>query len=144
MVLGDGGRGRHSYAVRQRALLLNMIRLTHEQRRYLVQGDLKRVEQTNRLLGALLEAQNALNEDATEAGGVSEEEVAELRRLAQELQQESRTNYLLACRGAEFARFSLSLLTEADPEADPEGVADGTGEGGARTPKGPRLVDRPA
>ena len=80
MVLGDGGRRRHSHAVRQRALLLNMIRVTHEQRRYLVQGDLKRVEQTNRLLGALLEAQNALNEEATEAEGASEEDVAELLR----------------------------------------------------------------
>lgn len=140
MVLGDGGRRRHSHAVRQRALLLNMIRVTHEQRRYLVQGDLKRVEQTNRLLGALLEAQSALNEEATEAEGASEEDVAELRRLAAELQMESRRNYLLACRGAEFARFSLSLLTEADPE----GMADGTGEGGGRRHKGPRLVDRPA
>jgi hypothetical protein len=140
MVEGDGGRQRHSHAVRQRALLLNMIRLTHEQRRYLVQGDLKRVEQTNRLLGALLESQNSLNEDATEWGKASEEEAAEMRRLAEELQTESRRNYLLACRGAEFARFSLSLLTEADPE----GGADGMDDDGGRAPRGPRLVDRPA
>jgi hypothetical protein len=126
---------------RQRALLLNMIRLTHEQRRYLVQGDLKRVEQTNRLLGALLESQNSLNEDATEWGKASEEEAAELGRLAEELQKESRRNYLLACRGAEFARFSLSLLTEADPEG---GGADGAEDGDARSHKGPRLMDRPA
>jgi len=137
---GVGGGGRHSHLERQRALLLNMIRLTHEQRRYLVQGDLKRVEQTNRLLGALLESQNALNEDATEWGKASEEEATELRRLAEELQTESRRNYLLACRGAEFARFSLSLLTEADPE----GGATGMDDGGARPPRGPRLVDRPA
>jgi len=140
MVLGDGGRRRHSHAVRQRALLLNMIRLTHEQRRYLVQGDLNRVEQTNRLLGALLEAQNALNEDATEWGEASEEEATELRRLAEELQTESRRNYLLACRGAEFARFSLSLLTESDGE----GGVDGMDDGDARPPRVPRLVDRPA
>ena len=135
-----GVGGRHLQLERQRALLLNMIRLTHEQRRYLVQGDLKRVEQTNCLLGALLESQNALNEDATEWGEASEEEAADLRRLAEELQTESRRNYLLACRGAEFARFSLSLLTEADWE----GEADGPGDGGAGGPKGPRLVDRPA
>ena len=137
---GVGGGGRHSHLERQRALLLNMIRLTHEQRRYLVQGDLKRVEQTNRLLGALLESQNALNEDATEWGEASEEEEADLRRLAEELQTESRRNYLLACRGAEFARFSLSLLTEADLE----GGAGGAEDGDARSQKGPRLVDRPA
>ena len=137
---GVGGGGRSSRLERQRALLLNMIRLTQEQRRYLVQGDLKRVEQTNRLLGALLESHNAPNDEATEVGTASEEEAAELRRLAEELQTESRRNYLLACRGAEFARFSLSLLTEADPE----GGADGMDDGGARRPKGPRLVDRPA
>jgi len=140
MVERDGSGGRHSQAIRQRALLLNMIRLTHEQRRYLVQGDLKRVEQTNRLLGALLEAQNALNEEATEWGEVSEEEAADLRRLAEELQTESRRNYLLACRGAEFARFSLSLLTESDGE----GGADGMDEGDAWPRRVPRLVDRPA
>ena len=137
---GEGGGGRPSYVERQRTLLLNMIRLTHEQRRWLVQGDLKRVEQSNRLLGALLESQNALNEEATEWGEASEEEATELRRLAEELQTESRSNYLLACRGAEFARFSLSLLTEADLE----GEADGPEDGGAQRRKGPRLVDRPA
>lgn len=140
MVQGAGEGRRASHAVRQRALLLNMIRVTHEQRRYLVQGDLKRVEQTNRLLGALLDSQNGLNDEATEAGGTSEEEAAELCRLAKELQTESRRNYLLACRGAEYARFSLSLLTESEVEGDSGGLDDA----GARPPRGPRLVDRPA
>ena len=133
---GVGGGGRHSQMERQRAVLLNMIRLTHEQRRYLVQGDLKRVEQTNRVLGALLESQKGLNDEAAEAGGMSEEDAAQLTRLAEELQRESRRNYLLACRGAEFARFSLSLLAEADAEGDADGEAG--------PPGGPRLVDRPA
>ena len=129
-----------SFASRQRGLLLNMIRLTHEQRRYLVSGDLKRVEQTNRMLGALLESQSALNDDASGTDGVSEEQAAELRRLADELQTESRRNYVLACRGAEFARMSISLLTQADVE----GEVDVTGDGGASEGKGPRLVARPA
>ncbi|HUU55677.1 MAG TPA: hypothetical protein VMY87_12225 [Armatimonadota bacterium] len=136
-----GGGRRFPYAIRQRALLENMLRVTQEQRRYLIEGDMKRVEQMNSLLGALLESQKALNEEPLEPGeGADEGTAAELRRLAEELRQESRRNYLLACRGAEFAGFSLCLLTEATEEK----AALGRDEGTEGRPNGPRVVDRPA
>jgi hypothetical protein len=105
-----GGDGRTSFLERQRAMLENMLR------------DLRGMERTNRLLGALLESQAELREAGTQLVFADDalEMVAELRRLAEELQKESRTNYLLACRGAEFARFSLAMLGEAieNPAAD--------------------------
>jgi len=117
-----GGNGRTSFLERQRAMLENMLRVTMQQRRCLIEGDLRGMERTNRLLGALLESQAELREAGTRLVFADEaiEMVAELRRLAEELQKESRTNYLLACRGAEFARFSLAMLGEAieNPAAD--------------------------
>jgi hypothetical protein len=126
------------YLQRQRALLENLLQVTREQRRCMIDGDLKGLEETNKLLGSLLESQENLH-----AGGPMPEEgadarlLAELRRLAQQLRRESHTNYLLACRGAEFTRFSLSVL--GHPEA-----GDGTADGAAQTAEAPRLVDRPA
>ncbi len=142
-----GGRGRRPpHLERQRALLQNMIQVTREQRRYLIEADLRRVEQTNRLLGALLESQKALHEESTlqedaaeSEDSVDQEAAAELRELAQTLRQESRTNYLLACRGAEFARFSLSLLAEAGEDGE-----EGKQPEAEAVPRRPRLVDRPA
>jgi len=125
------GGGGSSFLERQQAMLENMLRVTMQQRRCLIEGDLRGMERTNRLLGALLESQAELREARPELGGeASVERVAELRRLAEELQRESRTNYLLACRGAEFARFSLAMLGEAV-------------EGSAMEAQ-PRLVDHPA
>lgn len=131
--------GKARYLERQRALLENMLRVTREQRRCLIDGDLKGLEQTNRLLGSLLESQ----EDLHGTGPLPEEAadhtlLSELRALAFQLHRESRTNYLLACRGAEFTRFSLSVLAQPGETVD----AMGGGEGHAARLSG--LVDRPA
>lgn len=131
--------GEAAYLERQRALLENMLRVTKEQRRCLIDGDLKGLEQTNQLLGSLLESQEELHK----TGPLPEEPadhtlLSELRALAFQLHRESQTNYLLACRGAEFTRFSLSILSQpGDPAASLEGEgAPGAGVSG--------LVDRPA
>ena len=108
------------YLDRQRALLDDMLRVTLEQRRCLVKGDVKGLDTTNRRLGALLQRQADLHEQYPPPEGIPAPEVLEeLRRLTQQLREESRTNYLLACRGAQFAHFSLSLLQTAASEGEP-------------------------
>ncbi len=100
---------------RQRALLYHMLTVTREQRRCLIESDLKGLEETNSSLAALLDTQQALYRSGPDAEEpVDPNLVDELRSLAQELRQESRTNYLLACRGAEFANLSISLLAGAE------------------------------
>jgi len=128
--------GGPSYLERQRALLENMLQVTRQQRRCLIEGDLRGVEQSNRLLGALLESQQALNAEGPDPREPADHSLlSDLRELAQQLQRESRTNYLLACRGAEFTRFSLSLLTESmmEPARAP-----------ATSPSAPQVMDKPA
>lgn len=137
----DGGTAKPApYLERQRALLYHMLTATREQRRCLIQGDLKGLEETNRLLGSLLESQQTLHGQAPNTTEGSDPGlIDELRSLAQELRQESRTNYLLACRGAQFADLSISLLAGAD----------GTGRASndleaAALPSRSHLVDHPA
>jgi hypothetical protein len=114
-----------------------MLQVTREQRRGLIEGDLKGVEQSNRLLGALLDSQQALHREGPPPHESADHKtIAYLRELAQQLQRESRTNYLLACRGAEFTRFSLSLLMES--------VAPEHAQAAAASPAAPRVLDRPA
>ena len=111
---------------RQRALLYHMLTVTREQRRHLIDGDMEQLEETNRLLGSLIESQQALHGELREVDQQAEadpELLEELRSLAQQLQQESRTNYLLACRGAQFANLSISLLTGAQEPADDDADA---------------------
>jgi len=104
-------RGDNLHLDRQRALFEEMLRLTLEQRRYLIDGDLKGLEESNRLLGLLLERQAQLHREFTDYEGCADaRRLAKLRQLADELKAESRTNYLLACRGAQFLEFSASAL----------------------------------
>ncbi len=129
--------GGASYLDQQRALLENMLQVTREQRRCLIEGDLKGVEQSNRLLGALLDSQQALHREGPPPQEPADHKLINyIRGLAQQLQRESRTNYLLACRGAEFTRFSLSLLMES---IAPEHI-----KAAAVSPTSPRVLDRPA
>jgi hypothetical protein len=115
-----------------------MLALTREQRRYLIEGDVRGLEETNGLLGALLASSEALRERLPEPTGPADHRtLADLRELAVELQRESRVNYVLACRGAEFAQHTLALIHEAT-----EGETTVTA--GARRRDGLRLIDRPA
>jgi len=137
----DGGGPKQSpYLERQRALLYNMLQVTREQRRCLIDGDLKGIEEANRLLGSLLDCQEDLRSEAAELERPADHLLLEdLRRLAQELQRESRTNYVLACRGSQFTNFSLALLTgAADGEAS---ASDGEAPG---APAQANVMDRPA
>jgi len=96
---------------RQLALFEQMLRLMHEQRRYLINADTKGLEEANRLLGELLERQAALHREFTDFETCADPEtLAQIRLLAAQLREESRTNYLLACRGAQFLDFSISTL----------------------------------
>jgi len=136
---GDGANP-SPYLERQRAILYHMLTVTREQRRCLIQGDLKGLEETNRLLGSLLDSQQELHRQVPDSKEtVDPNLIDELRSLAQELRQESRTNYLLACRGAQFANLSVSLLTGADDIASTSRDQDA-----AASASRPHLVDRPA
>ncbi len=130
---------RPSHLERQRAILYHMLRVTREQRRCLVEGDLKGIGDTNRLLGSLLDRQDALRRDSAGMHGDADPSLAaEVRSLAQELRDESKANYLLACRGAEFANLSISLLTGAHGAA-------GSDDPHAASPQTPsHVMDRPA
>ena len=90
-----------------------------EQRGHLITGDLVQLQRTNRLLNRLLDQQDDLRR---EFDGCCEtfqpDELAEVHRLAAELREASRTNYLLACRGAQYAEFSLSLVAAADEQPE--------------------------
>ena len=105
-----GGARVRASADQQRSLLKQMLVLTRKQREHLIGGDIKRLAEVNRLLGELLERQRAISQHPPAADTPEEvRALAELRRLAQQLQEEGRANYLLACRGAQFAGFSLAL-----------------------------------
>lgn len=105
-----GGARVRASADQQRSLLEQMLVLTRKQREHLIGGDIKRLAEVNRLLGELLERQRAISQHPPAADTPEEARaLAELRRLAQQLQEEGRANYLLACRGAQFAGFSLAL-----------------------------------
>jgi len=140
------------YLQRQRLLLDEMLRVTLEQRRHLIEGNLEGLNASNQLLARLLDRQADLRRQLPTLaggpqpsalapgrelhprllgrGGTARERsaLAELRRLAEELRAASRTNYLLACRGAQFADFSLSLIeraqadSEVGPDAKPRGA----------------------
>lgn len=117
LAAGPANRG---YIDRQHVLLDDMLRVTLEQRRCLIKGDVKGLDTTNRRLGKLLERQADLHREHPSLEEMPRPEVfEELRRLTQQLREESRTNYLLACRGAQFADLSLSLLQSAASEGDP-------------------------
>lgn len=130
---------RSSHLERQRAILYHMLRVTREQRRCLVEGDLEGIGETNRLLASLLDSQDALRRDSAGMHGDADPHlIAELRSLAQDLRDESKANYLLACRGAQFADLSISLLTGTPGAArseDPDAV-------NPQTPS--HVMDRPA
>ena len=105
-----GGPGVRASADQQRSLLAQMLVLTRRQREHLIGGDIKRLNEVNRLLGELLERQRAMPQHPPAADTREQARaLAELRRLAQQLREEGRANYLLACRGAQFADFSLAL-----------------------------------
>lgn len=135
-----GGANRSPYLERQRALLYNMLRMTREQRRCLIEGDLKGTEEANHLLGALLSCQEKLHHEGPAATEPADHLILEeLRQLATDLQRESRANYLLACRGAQLTNFSLALLTGADDDQAPPSDYEP-----AATPAPANLMDRPA
>ena len=104
------------YLSHQRGLLEHLLRVTREQRRHLVEGNLEGLAQSNRLLKALLDRQSALSQEygsgAVEGTGELSDRV---RDLAKKLREESQANYLLACRGAQFADFS-TLMARAKQE----------------------------
>lgn len=138
------GEGRHgAYLSRQRALLQELLRVTRQQRRCLIEGEIAELEHVNQLLGELLGRQSELHEtfvelqDETTELTLEERQVLdELRILATELKRESRTNYLLASRGAQFAGFALALLAGGNGRASGSPEADLT--------ERLRLMDRPA
>lgn len=107
------------YLARQRALFECMLRAMHEQREHLINGDAVQLERANRLLNRLLEQQEHLRRELDGCCEAFEPaELAHVHRAAAELRHISRANYLLACRGAQYADFSLSLVVDAD--AQPE------------------------
>jgi len=130
-----GGRYEGSYLPRQRALLYRMLHVTREQRRCLIEGDVKGLSQTNRLLRELLESHVELHRRFPDWEGCPDGAVlAELRELARLLQEESRTNYFLACRGAQFAEFSLAMASRDASEDGQTGLA-------AYAATSPRVLD---
>jgi len=137
----DGGARHPAYLERQRVLLYHMLTVTREQRRCLIEGDLKGLEETNRLLGSLLDTQQALHREAPDDDASDPSLLEELHCLAHELRQESRTNYLLACRGAAFANLSISLLVGADRQSG-SGKSDAAAD--AASSSKPHLMDQPA
>lgn len=110
MRASEPGPAVRASADQQRALLEQMLVLTRRQREHLIGGDIKRLAEVNRRLGELLERQRAIPPHPPAANTPAEARaLTELRRLAQQLQEEGRANYFLACRGAQFAGFSLAL-----------------------------------
>lgn len=108
--------GREEAAVfhisRQRVLLERLFEVIQEQRRYLIAGDIAGLGRTSHWLGELLGQQQALSERSLGTVAHSKpqrQQIERLRQLTQQLQNEGRINYLLACRGAQFAEFMLSL-----------------------------------
>ena len=82
-----------------------------EQHNHLISGDVPQLQRVNRLLNRLLEQQEDLRRELGEcAPPVDSAELNQIRLLASELRHLSRVNYLLACRGAQYADFSASLL----------------------------------
>jgi hypothetical protein len=130
--------GRSStYLQRHRALLESILALTHQQRRCLIDGDVLGLEEANRLLGVLLDSSEVLRGDLPQPTGPADRAVlADLRELTSELQRESRVNYILACRGEEFAQHTLDLIQQAVGGDGPT-AAGQTGESAA-----PRPADR--
>jgi phosphatidylserine/phosphatidylglycerophosphate/cardiolipin synthase-like enzyme len=125
---------RPSYLARQRALLARLLQATREQRRHLVDGDIKGLAHSNRVLRDLLDRQTELQRQFRGRQDSGENGIEEMRQLARELQTESRANYLLACRGAQFTDFSLALL-------DRESEVAGRGRDAAGSACSPRLLD---
>jgi hypothetical protein len=140
----EAGKGRQSdYLWRQRALLQELLRVTRQQRRCLIEGEIAELEHVNQLLGDLLARQSELHETFTDLqddpAELTLEETRvldELRLLATELKQESRTNYLLASRGSQFAGFALALLAGGNGETSASLETDSM--------EGLHLMDRPA
>jgi hypothetical protein len=116
------------FADRQRHLFTRLLLAMRTQRAHLISGDAERLEQANRAVSRLLEKQQRLSREASGlAVAPDAETLAELRRLAAELRQESHTNYLLACRGLQFADFRVSLATgeqESDGGVTPRVLVD--------------------
>jgi len=111
----------------QRDLLEEMLRVTREQRRCLISGDLRGLDRANRDLADLLERQESCRDQVMRLGQMpacAPAEIDDVRQLARRLRNETRANYLLASRGAQFARHSLSLIAGAasggQSEADAE------------------------
>jgi hypothetical protein len=123
----QAGRSGRSYPALQRALLDSLLATTREQRRHLISGDVRVLSEVNKRLQDLLERQADLRRKFPPSSEWLESpQLEEVRRLARQLQEESRTNYVLACRGLQFADFSLAVI-ERDREgansADPRGEA---------------------
>jgi len=132
---GPGGAGVRASADQQRSLLAQMLVLTRRQREHLIGGDIKRLNEVNRRLGELLERQRAMPQHPLAANTAEEgRALAELGRLAQQLREEGRANYFLACRGAQFADFSLALACGGEG-------ADTYAPGPSRTASRARLMD---
>lgn len=141
LIAGEGRQG--AYLSRQRALLQELLRVTRQQRRCLIEGEIAELEHVNQLLGELLGRQSELHatfvelqDDTTELTREERQVLDELRILATELKRESRTNYLLASRGAQFAGFALALLAGGNGGASASPETEAT--------QSLRLMDRPA
>jgi len=117
-----------SYADRQRHLFARLLLAMRAQRACLISGDAVRLEQANRAVSRLLEKQQRLSRESSDlAVAPDPDTLAELRRLAANLRQESHINYLLACRGLQFTDFRVSLLTgeqDGDGGVTPHLLAD--------------------
>jgi hypothetical protein len=124
---GQAGREPAGLLERQRVLLHDMLRVTLEQRRHLIDADVRGLEAANQRLSRLLERQQELHRELHSVGDAPDPQtLTQLRCLADRLKVESRANYLLACRGAQFADLSLSLLqgggSSGDDAVAPEGM----------------------
>jgi|GEM_PF-3411061 len=94
-----------SYLERQRTLLEKMLAATLEQRRSLIEGDVRGLERTSATLQSLIASQEQLRGEGPEpCEEASHRVIWDLRRLAEELQRETRANYVLVCRGTAFAQ----------------------------------------
>ncbi len=117
-----------NYADRQRHLFTRLLLAMRAQRACLISGDATRLEQANRAVSRLLEKQQRLSREIGElALAPDPDTLAELKRLAADLRQESHVNYLLACRGLQFTDFRVSLLTgeqERDCDSAPHVLVD--------------------
>ena len=107
-----------NYPDRQRHLFVRLLLAMRAQRACLISGNAARLEQANRAVSRLLDKQQRLSREAGDlAVAPDPDTMAELRRLAADLRQESHINYLLACRGLQYTDFRVSLLT-GDQEGD--------------------------